>query len=89
VVVPDLAGPETGSGQRLGTGHVGECPEVRMANDIARQFAHLPADEAAAAVANHLRQFWETRMRHHLADEVARDPDQLDPIVLAAVADLA
>ena len=93
MVVPDLAGPEAGSGgrsgQRLGTGHAGESPEVRMANDIARQFAHLPADEAAAAVANHLQLFWEARMRHHLDEEVARDPDQLDPIVLAAVADLA
>ena len=89
--MPEVTEPEagseagSGSGQRLGTGHVGECPEVRMANDIARQFAHLPEDEAAAAVANHLRQFWEPRMRHHLADEVARDPDQLDPLVLAAL----
>jgi formate dehydrogenase subunit delta len=75
---------EDPSAQRLGTGHAGVPPVVRMANDIARQFGHLPEDEAAAAVANHVRQFWDPRMRHQLADEVARDPDQLDPIVLTA-----
>ena len=29
-------------------------PEARMGNDIARQFAHLPPDRAAEAVARHL-----------------------------------
>ena len=73
------------TGQRLGTGHAGEPPVVRLANDIARQFAHLPEAEAAAAVAHHITSFWDPRMRTQLDEEVARDPDQLDPLVLDAV----
>ena len=60
-------------------------PVVRLANDIARQFAHLPGDQAAAAVANHLTMFWDPRMRADLTQEVARDPTQLDPLVVQGV----
>jgi len=74
---------EDRSEQRLGTGHAGVPPVVRLIDDIARQFGYLPDDEAADAVANHVRQFWDPRMRQQLADEVARDPDQLDPLALA------
>ena len=60
-------------------------PVVRLANDIARQFAHLPPPEAAQAVAAHLHQFWDPRMLTDLSQEVAADPDRLDPLVLAAL----
>jgi formate dehydrogenase subunit delta len=36
---------------------------VRLANDIAAQFAHEPAPVAARSVANHIRTFWDPRMR--------------------------
>jgi formate dehydrogenase subunit delta len=61
-------------------------PVVRLANDIARQFAHLPPPEAAQAVAAHLHQFWEPRMLTALAEEVAHDPERLDPLVVDALA---
>ena len=64
-------------------------PVVRLANDIARQFAHLPADEAAAAVAGHITAFWDPRMRTHLLEEIQRDPSRLDPIVVQAFAPTA
>ena len=38
----------------MGTGHVGVPPVVRLANDIARQFAHLPEEDGARAVAAHI-----------------------------------
>ena len=60
-------------------------PVVRLANDIARQFAHLPPPAAAPAVGAHLRQFWDPRMLADLTREVADDPDRLDPLVLAAL----
>ncbi len=60
-------------------------PVVRLANDIARQFAHLPDDQAAAAVAQHVSMFWDPRMREDLAAEIARDDSQLDPLVVQAV----
>jgi len=67
------------------TDHPLEHPTVRMANDIARQFAHLPAAEAATAVGKHIESFWDPRMRRDLDAEVARDPAQLDPLVVRAV----
>ncbi len=63
---------------------MGEPAVVRMANDIARQFAHLDPQDAAAAVANHIAQFWEPRMRREIRAEVERDPDQVFPAVATA-----
>ena len=44
-----------------------EMPRVaRLANDIAAQFPHQGDAQAAQAVAAHMRQFWEPRMRAEL-----------------------
>jgi len=72
----------------MGTGHVGVPPVVRLANDIARQFAHLPEEDGARAVAAHITNFWDPRMRAQLVEEVSHDPDRLDPLVLDAFGDL-
>jgi formate dehydrogenase subunit delta len=61
---------------------------VRMANDIARNQAHLPDTEAAAVLANHLRSFWDPRMRSQLRLLVETDPSSVGPVVAAAVAQL-
>ncbi|PTW47078.1 MULTISPECIES: formate dehydrogenase subunit delta [Rhodovulum] len=37
-----------------------------MANQIATAFARLPDDEAEAAIAAHIDQFWDPRMRARL-----------------------
>ena len=47
---------------------------IRMANDIARNQAHLPTADAAALIASHIRSFWDPRMRAELARLVAADP---------------
>lgn len=61
-------------------------PEVRLANDIAVQFHHLPADAAAKEVAVHIKSFWDPAMRAKLLDCVAAaDEAALDPLVVAAV----
>lgn len=36
---------------------------VYMANQIGRAFAHEPHDRAVADTAQHIRKFWEPRMR--------------------------
>lgn len=36
---------------------------VRMANQIARNFGHLPPEDAARATADHIAHFWDPRMR--------------------------
>ncbi|MEQ8502969.1 MAG: formate dehydrogenase subunit delta [Sneathiellaceae bacterium] len=36
---------------------------IRMANQIAANFEGYPADEARAGLLDHLRKFWDPRMR--------------------------
>jgi formate dehydrogenase subunit delta len=58
---------------------------VRLANDIAAQFRHLPPDEAAADVANHIRRFWDPRMRAELLALADQRQADLDDGAFAAV----
>ena len=60
--------------------------QIRLANEIAAQFHHMPPDAAAKAIATHIRQFREPRMRTQLLAHVATgDTDDLDPLVVDAV----
>jgi formate dehydrogenase subunit delta len=59
-------------------------PEVRLGNDIARALHHLPADEAAIAVATHLKKFWEPRMRRALVERVRAGDPRIDPVLATA-----
>jgi formate dehydrogenase subunit delta len=67
------------------TGHL-----VTMANDIAAFFASDP-DPAAAAdqVANHLKKFWEPRMRAEILRHVSQGGTGLSSIALQAVKKLS
>ncbi|WP_199736225.1 formate dehydrogenase subunit delta [Micromonospora sp. HM5-17] len=64
--------------------HGGISPQIRMANEIAVQFHHQPPEEAAAAIAAHIRAFWEPRMRAELLRRAEAEPQALDPLALAA-----
>ncbi|MEX6724809.1 formate dehydrogenase subunit delta [Parapedomonas caeni] len=59
---------------------------IRMANQIARNLAVRGEAAAAAATADHIRQFWDPRMRAAL---LAVDRAALSPIAAAAVTRLA
>lgn len=59
-------------------------PTIRLANDIAAQFRHLPEPDAVTAIAGHLRSFWDPRMRAQLLVQVDAVAPELDPLVLAA-----
>lgn len=64
-------------------GH-GIRPEVRMGNDIVRQFAHLGDEAAGARAAEHMAKFWDDRMRDNLRDAVrSGDPDATHALVVA------
>lgn len=60
-----------------------------MANQIARQFAYLPYDAAAAKVAYHLHAFWEPRMLTELEEHAEAHPADLEPTVTLALRSLA
>jgi formate dehydrogenase major subunit len=67
-------------------GEAGLATAVRLADDIAAQFAHLPHDEAVAGIAGHVRSFWDPRMRAQLVATVDAGGEGLDELVLEAAA---
>ncbi len=63
--------------------------QVRLANDIAAQFAYLEHDKAVAGILAHISLFWDPRMRAQLLEAVASGEGGLDPLVRDAVARLS
>ena len=61
---------------------------VHMANQIATYFKSYPEAEAVEATADHLRQFWDPRMRHALLTHVAAGGEGLAPLALKAAQSL-
>lgn len=60
-------------------------PEIRLINNIAVQFGHLAPDRASEEVANHVRKFWDPRMKARLAELATTEADLLQPTAYAAV----
>jgi formate dehydrogenase subunit delta len=63
-------------------------PHVRLANEISIQFAHLKPADGAARVAKHIHDFWEPRMVRALLASVDAGDENLDPLAIAAAAQL-
>jgi formate dehydrogenase subunit delta len=63
-------------------------PHVRLANEIAKQFAHRAPADAATAIANHLRAVWDPRMKKALLASVDAGDDELDPVAALAAEQL-
>jgi formate dehydrogenase subunit delta len=57
---------------------------VYMANQIAGYFKAYPEPEAVAATADHIRQFWDVRMRQQLTEHLMAGGEGLAPIATAA-----
>ena len=60
--------------------------EIRMINSIAAHFGYLRTEQAATAVADHIKRFWDPRMKQRLLLLVGSDTRDLEPIALAAAA---
>jgi formate dehydrogenase subunit delta len=58
--------------------------EIRMINSIAAHFGYLHTEQAATAVADHIKRFWDPRMKRQLLLLVASDTRDLDPVAVAA-----
>ncbi|MFI5736289.1 formate dehydrogenase subunit delta [Kribbella sp. NPDC051587] len=63
-------------------------PYVRLANEIAAQFAHRPPAEAATAIANHLKVTWDPRMKTALIAHAAAGAQHLAPAAALAAQQL-
>jgi formate dehydrogenase subunit delta len=57
---------------------------VRMANQIADFFKIQPETEAVAGTADHIRKFWDPRMRAQMATHLAHGGAGLNAIALKA-----
>ena len=62
---------------------------VHMVNQITLFFQAYPHDEAVAGVANHIKLFWEPRMKRQLFDYAEAGGEGLLPLSLEAVQNLA
>jgi formate dehydrogenase subunit delta len=58
---------------------------VYMANQIGKFFAHQPEDKAVASIADHLKRFWDPRMRKAIFEHLAAGGQGLDPLALKAI----
>jgi formate dehydrogenase subunit delta len=58
---------------------------VYMANQIGKFFVSQGESEAVAGTADHLRKFWDPRMRATILDHVAKGGEGLDPVARKAV----
>ena len=57
---------------------------VKMANDISNFFRIRPEEQAVAGTANHIKRFWDPRMRAKMAEHLAHGGEGLTPIALKA-----
>jgi formate dehydrogenase subunit delta len=62
---------------------------IMMANQIAKAFAPQGEARAVPQIADHIRQFWDPRMRREIVAHVAHGGAGLDPLAKAALADVA
>lgn len=62
---------------------------IHMANQIAIYFASYPREQAVAGIADHLRKFWDPRMRERIIRYVAEEGAGLHELVPEAVKRLA
>jgi len=61
---------------------------VYMANQIGRFFAIQGEDKAVAAIEDHMRKFWDPRMREAMREHFESGGAGLHPLVAKAVARL-
>ena len=62
--------------------------DVRLANEIAAEFAHLDPADGAARVAKHIHTFWEPRMLRAVLSYKDSGGTDLDPMAAAAIEQL-
>jgi formate dehydrogenase subunit delta len=56
-----------------------------MANQIGKFFAHQKHDQAVASIADHLRRYWDPRMRRTIVTQYTSVEAKLEPLVREAV----
>lgn len=73
----------------MSTQHDPVARNVHLANDIAKNLAVGGGDMAVDAIANHIRRFWDPRMRATIFAHVENGGEGLHPLALKAIQKLA
>ncbi len=63
-----------------------DATEIRLINKVVVHFGYLPTEQAVTEVAEHVRKFWDPRMKRRLFDLVDSEAADLEPVALAATA---
>ena len=63
-----------------------DAAEIRLINKIVVHFGYLPTEQAAAEVANHVRSFWDPRMKRRLFELVDSETKDFESVAVAAAA---
>ena len=63
-----------------------DAAEIRLINQVVVHFGYLPTERAVTEVADHVRKFWDPRMKRRLFDLVDSDASDFEPVALAAAA---
>ena len=63
-----------------------DAAEIRLINKVVVHFGYLPTEQAATEVADHVRKFWDPRMKRRLFDLVDSGASDFEPVALAAAA---
>jgi len=63
---------------------VHQAAEIRLINKVVVHFGYLPVDQAVTQVADHVRKFWDPRMKRRLFELVDSEAGELEPVALAA-----
>jgi formate dehydrogenase subunit delta len=58
---------------------------VRMANDIGKFFRSQGEERGVAGITDHVKKFWEPRMKKQIFAHLEQGGDGLDPMVLKAL----
>ena len=56
-----------------------------MGNQIARNFAALPHDEAVANTRDHIVKFWNPLMRNRILDHLSQTEEGFEPLLVEAL----
>jgi formate dehydrogenase subunit delta len=63
-----------------------DAAEIRLINQVVIHFGYLPTERAATEVADHVRKFWDPRMKRRLFELVDSEASDFEPVALAAAA---
>lgn len=63
-----------------------DASEIRLINKIVVHFGYLPAEQAVVEVADHVRRFWDPRMKRRLFELVDSQTTGFEPVAVAAAA---